>query len=203
VLAVVAAVLALPWPLAVLWYADSPDEGDLPLAVIMVLVVAAIVAAPFAARRRRFGALAGALWLLLLFIGFVGGLAGGLVVWPGAFLFVAAALPRPETEWRLGRVLGVAGGVVALCAAMVAIVLVVEDAREDPDLAVRLRPGASIPAFTERATADPHVTSVGSAFPSDDRASVELVQGLTPRMREDVAAGLRRSPDVVWVRIVD
>jgi hypothetical protein len=192
VLAVMAALLALPWPVAVLGYAVGDDPV---VAVIAAIAVAIIVAAPFFARREKFPVLASAVWLLLLFLGFVGGLAGGLLVWPGAFLFLAATAPARETKWRLGWLVGA----VALVAAAVGAVFVIDDARDDPDLAVRLRPGASLPAFAERALSDPHVSAVGSGDPVD----VELVDGLTPGMREDTVARLRRAPDVVSVRIDD
>jgi hypothetical protein len=190
-LAVVAAVVALPYPLLVIWWAAGDENGV--IVGIAVVVAAALAAAPFAARSPRFAALASGLWLLLLFLGFVS--FGGFIMWPGAFLFLAAALPRPETSWRVaGLVAMVAGGV-----AVVGAVSLVDDARDDPDLEVRLQQGASFPAFSEQALDDPRVHAVSSGDPVD----VELVEGLSPDMRSDTVATLRRSPDVLTVRVVD
>ena len=196
----VGAVLALPLPAWALGLAL--EDGEWAWAAISACTAAAVVAAPLAAGRRRFAWLAGAMWSLLLALGLLWALVGGLVLWPAAFVFLVAALPRREATWPLARVLAVTGGVAAVSALALGVAAVVQDARDDPDLSVRLRPGASGDAFADRVLADPHVTSVGGTVPPS-AIDVELVQGLTPDMRERLVAKWRRDPEVASVRVDD
>lgn len=200
VLAVVAALLALPWPVLAIGYAISDEEWA--WAAICVAAIAAIVAAPLAAGFPRFGRVAAGLWFLLLALGFITALAGGFIMWPAAFVFLVAAIPARETTWRLRRVLAVTGGVVAATAAGVFAALLIGDAQDDPDLELRLRTWRSAPAVTERLLSEPHVGSVGSS-PVSDEISAELEEGLTPDMRDRLVAELRRDPRVRAVRLVD
>ena len=200
VLAVVAALLALPVPAWALGLALEDEEWV--WAAISAGALAAIVAAPFAAGWQRFGCLAGAMWFLLLALGFIWALAGGLIVWPAAFVFLIAALPRSTTTWRLGRVLAVAGGVVAVGTVAVFASLLIGDARDEPDLSIRLYAGRDASAVTERLLDDPHVGSVGSS-PAGTEVSAELLEGLSPRVRARLVADLRHDARVRSVRLVD
>jgi hypothetical protein len=198
-LAVGAALLALPWPLWALGYVDG---GGVAWAAFCAALIAAVVAGPLLAGSPRFGRVAGGLCFLLLALGFVFALAAGFVMWPAAFVFLAAALPRPETTWPRRRVLTAAGGIVAAAALAFFAVLVVNDARDDPDLELRLRTGRSEATVRERLLDDPHVSSVGSA-PFSDELSVSLLEGLAPATREQFVATLRRDPQIRSVQVVD
>jgi hypothetical protein len=118
VLAVVAALAALPWPLFALSYAV--DDGEWFWAAIAVVTVAVLCAAPFVAGWERFGCLAGVLWFALIVFGFATALAGGFVMWPAAFVFVIAAIPRRTTTWPLWLALALVGLVAAAVLAAVA-----------------------------------------------------------------------------------
>src|SRR5215210_50402 len=174
-LAVVAAVLAPPW--LVFLFVVGLDEAEPVASAIACVLVAAVVAVPFAARRRRrrFGRLAGGLGLALLAVGQLGVLVGGLLLWPGAATFLLAAVAAPETTWRLGRVAVAVGAGVAACGVAAGAIAVINDVIDDPDLAVRLRRGASVQAFADRAIRDPLVTSAGFSTPAaSGRVEVEI-----------------------------
>jgi hypothetical protein len=112
-LAVLAAVVALPWPLALLVFALENEGGE--IVVLATVVVAAIVAAPAVATRRWFPWLAAGLWLVLLALGFLGAWVGGVLAWPGSWLFMLSALPLREATWSLASMAAVACGVVLAC----------------------------------------------------------------------------------------
>jgi hypothetical protein len=99
-------------------------------------------------------------------------------------------------------VLAVVGGVVALGTAAVFASLLIGDARDDPDLLVRLHTGRDAPAFTERLLDEPHVGSVGSS-PANTEVSAELLEGLSPGVRSRLVADLRRDARVRSIRLVD
>jgi hypothetical protein len=84
VLAVVAAVLALPWFVWILSLAVRDSASWLALPI--VLTAALVAAAPLLVRWERFGCLAGVLWFGLLALGFLGAFAGGFVLWPASFV---------------------------------------------------------------------------------------------------------------------
>jgi hypothetical protein len=117
----------------------------------------------------------------------------------GLVRVVIAAIPAVDATWRLGRVLAVVGGVVVAIVGMVAVALAVGDARDEPDLEVRLRSWQAAAPFTEDMLGEPHVQSVGSGGTD---VSVEL-EDLTPDMRGRLVARLRADPRVAAVRVVD
>jgi hypothetical protein len=199
-LAVAAAATTLPVLGAYAVWGIAEDEPV--LIALAGALIAAVVAAAVSARRRWLVVAAGA----LLVSGGVLAIAGGLVLWPGAALFAVAAAVRGEARWRLGRVLWAAGGVVGACALAVAVVLVVVDIRDDPDLEVHLRAGAAAGAqraVEERALRDPRVSSVGSSYPGPSGLQVEVEEGTPEADRDRLAAALRRDPRVAFVRVVD
>ena len=201
VLSVGGAVSALPWTVVLAGY--GLVEGEPAAALIGVALAAVILAVPLSVPRGGFPVIAGGIAFVLLVLGTLAAWGGGLVLAPCAVAFALAAVPGSSTAWRLGRLAAVVGGVLAAVAVVGGVAVVVQDIRDEPDLEVRLRTASAVElsAFADRAIEDPHVSSAG--WGGSQVVDVELVEGLTPIMRERVAAALRRDPRVASVRVVD
>jgi hypothetical protein len=121
-LAVLAAVLTVPWPLALIPIGLA--DGEPRLVAFGALVAALPVGVAVTARWRRFRLLSAATGVVLLVLGTATAFVGGLLLWPGGVAFVLAALPGRDDEWPLGRVALVGAGLVVPAATAVAVVFV-------------------------------------------------------------------------------